>query len=57
MKDGVVVTAGQLRWDDLEAVEEMAGRWDTVLCADCLFFDAGRESLGKDFIMGFFCQK
>jgi len=45
VKDEVVVTVGQLRWDDSEAVEELAGRWDTVLCADCLFFDAGRESL------------
>lgn len=41
----VSVSVGQLRWDDLQAVEEMEHSFDRVICADCLFFDSGRESL------------
>jgi len=39
------VTASMLRWDDVEAVEHLKNSFDWIICADCLFFDSGREGL------------
>jgi len=39
------VSAGMLRWDDWEAIQLLKHKYDWVICADCLFFDSGREGL------------
>lgn len=39
------VSASMLRWDDVEAVEHLKNSFDWIICADCLFFDSGREGL------------
>ncbi|KAK2168397.1 hypothetical protein LSH36_17g10000 [Paralvinella palmiformis] len=37
------VTASKLRWDDVP--HSLCDRYDTVICADCLFFDEYRRDL------------
>ena len=39
------VAATQLRWNNVP--KDLTGKFDVVLCADCLFFDEGRPQLLK----------
>ncbi|XP_005097019.2 calmodulin-lysine N-methyltransferase [Aplysia californica] len=39
------VSARLLRWGATKMDESLRSRFDTVICADCLFFDDGREDL------------
>jgi len=34
-----------LDWKDKSSSINMESKWDIILCADCLFFDDGREAL------------
>ncbi|KZS15841.1 Calmodulin-lysine N-methyltransferase [Daphnia magna] len=39
------ITAQVLDWKNESSFKEMESMWDVILCADCLFFDDGREAL------------
>ncbi|RUS73242.1 hypothetical protein EGW08_019001 [Elysia chlorotica] len=39
------VAARVVRWGEQKLEPELCNAFDTVICADCLFFDSGRESL------------
>lgn len=39
------VIARRIRWDDDDDIEDLAGRFDVIISADCLFFDDGRQPL------------
>jgi len=40
-----LVTSQVFDWKDKSLSKNMESKWDIVLCADCLFFDDGREAL------------
>jgi len=43
--DNCMVTSQVLDWKDKSSSVNMESKWDIILCADCLFFDDGREAL------------
>ncbi|GFO13216.1 calmodulin-lysine N-methyltransferase [Plakobranchus ocellatus] len=41
------MAARVVRWGDQKTDADLCTTFDTVICADCLFFDSGRESLAS----------
>ena len=43
------VSCHVLRWDDIKTVQTLKGEFDVIICADCLFFEDGRQDLVNAF--------
>lgn len=45
--NSTTVATRLLRWGETEIREDLKFQFDSVICADCLFFDDGREALSQ----------